>query len=148
MGGLSAEREVSLKSGNAVLTALKSQGVDAHGVDVGQDILAVLQAGHYDRVFNALHGRGGEDGTIQGALETLGLPYTGSGVMASALAMDKLRTKLVWLGLGLPTPMFRVLDDAMDLDKVSEELGLPLVVKPSHEGSSIGVTRVCRRAEV
>jgi D-alanine-D-alanine ligase len=148
MGGLSAEREVSLKSGNAVLTALKSQGVDAHGVDVGQDILAVLQAGHYDRVFNALHGRGGEDGTIQGALETLGLPYTGSGVMASALAMDKLRTKLVWLGLGLPTPMFRVLDDAMDLDKVSEELGLPLVVKPSHEGSSIGVTRVNTAAQL
>ena len=140
MGGLSAEREVSLKSGTAVLTALKKEGVDAHGIDVGRDILAVLEAGKFDRVFIALHGRGGEDGTMQGALQTLGLPYTGSGVMASALAMDKLRTKLVWLGLGLPTPMFRVLDDATDLDEVVKALGLPLVVKPSLEGSSIGVT--------
>ena len=148
MGGLSAEREVSLKSGTAVLAALKKEGVDAHGVDVGRDILAVLEAGKYDRVFIALHGRGGEDGTIQGALQTLGLPYTGSGVMASALAMDKLRTKLVWLGLGLPTPMFRVLDDATDLDEVVKALGLPLVVKPSHEGSSIGVTKVNTAAQL
>lgn len=142
MGGQSAEREVSLKSGNAVLSALKHQGVDAHGIDVGHGILTVLEAGQFDRAFIALHGRGGEDGTMQGALETLGLPYTGSGVMASALAMDKLRTKLVWLGLGLPTPMFRVLDDTSDLDEVIQTLGLPLVVKPSHEGSSIGVTKV------
>lgn len=142
MGGLSAEREVSLKSGNAVLTALKKEGVDAYGVDVGKDILTVLVNDKFDRVFIALHGRGGEDGTLQGALETLGIPYTGSGVMASALAMDKLRTKLVWRGMDLPTPLFRVLDDSTDLDEVAKQLGLPLVVKPSHEGSSIGVTKV------
>ena len=104
MGGLSAERAVSLNSGNAVLTALKSQGVDAHGIDVGKDILKVLSQGNFDRVFIVLHGRGGEDGSMQGALEILGLPYTGSGVMASAIGMNKLKTKQIWLAQNLPTP--------------------------------------------
>lgn len=142
MGGLSAEREVSLKSGNAVLSALQSQGVDAHGIDVGKDILQVLGQGNFDRVFIVLHGRGGEDGTIQGALEILGLPYTGSGVMASAIGMDKLKTKQLWQGQNLPTPAYRVLDAETDIDDVVAELGLPMIVKPSHEGSSIGITKV------
>jgi D-alanine-D-alanine ligase len=142
LGGLSAEREVSLKSGNAVLTALKQRGVDAHAIDAGRSVLTDLANGNFDRVFIVLHGRGGEDGTIQGALETLGLPFTGSGVMASALAMDKLRTKWMWLGQGLPTPGYRVLHDDSDFAGVVKDLGLPLIVKPSHEGSSIGVTKV------
>ena len=142
MGGTSAERDVSLNSGAAVLAALKSRGIDAHELDVGADVLTRLEQGQYARAFIALHGRGGEDGTIQGALEIMGLPYTGSGVMASALAMDKLRTKLLWVGEGLPTPKFRVLDESSDIDAIVSELGLPLFVKPSREGSSIGVTRV------
>jgi D-alanine-D-alanine ligase len=147
MGGLSAEREVSLKSGNAVLTALKAQGVDAHGVDVGKDVLQVLSQGNFDRVFIVLHGRGGEDGTMQGALEILGLPYTGSGVMASAIGMNKLKTKQLWLAQNLPTPMFKVLE-ATDIDKTADDLGLPLIVKPSHEGSSIGITKVTSKAQL
>lgn len=142
LGGLSAEREVSLKSGGAVLAALKQRGVNAHAIDAGRNVLTDLAAGKFDRVFIVLHGRGGEDGTIQGALETLGLPYTGSGVMASALAMDKLRTKLLWLGQGLSTPAYHVLNDDSNFDAIVAELGLPLIVKPSHEGSSIGVTKV------
>lgn len=142
MGGLSAERDVSLNSGKAVIAALQRQAVDVHGIDVGEDILAVLVQGDYDRVFIALHGRGGEDGTMQGALELLGIPYTGSGVMASALAMDKLRTKQVWLGQGLPTPGFTVLKADTDSDAVVQQYGLPLMVKPAHEGSSIGMTKV------
>ncbi|KPJ91843.1 MAG: D-alanine--D-alanine ligase [Gammaproteobacteria bacterium SG8_15] len=142
MGGQSAEREVSLKSGNAVLSALTSQHINAHGIDVGHNILSVLAAGHFDRVFIALHGRGGEDGTMQGALEILELPYTGSGVMSSALAMDKLRTKYVWMGQGLPTPGYCTLTDDTDFDAVIKQYGLPLMIKPAHEGSSIGMSKV------
>jgi D-alanine-D-alanine ligase len=144
LGGQSAEREVSLKSGNAVLNALTAQHVNAHGIDVGHNILSVLSSGHFDRVFIALHGRGGEDGTIQGALEILQLPYTGSGVMASALAMDKLRTKYAWMGQGLPTPGYCTLTEASDFDAVVKQYGLPLMVKPAHEGSSIGMSKVTR----
>jgi D-alanine-D-alanine ligase len=142
LGGLSAEREVSLKSGGAVLAALKRRGVDAHGVDVGHDILDVLRNGRFSRAFLALHGRGGEDGTMQGALELLGLPYTGSGVLASALGMDKWRTKLVWQAAGLPIPEYAMLDDSSDFDAVEAQLGLPLFVKPANEGSSVGVSKV------
>lgn len=142
MGGLSAEREVSLRSGAAVLAALQSRGVDAHAVDVGQDIVAVLLSGGFDRVFIVLHGRGGEDGVIQGLLESLGLPYTGSGVLGSALAMDKIRSKQVWLANGLPTPAFALLNAHSDWASVIDRLGLPLAVKPVREGSSLGTTRV------
>jgi D-alanine-D-alanine ligase len=144
MGGQSAEREVSLKSGNAVLNALTAQQINAHGIDVGHNILSVLASGHFDRVFIALHGRGGEDGTIQGALEVLELPYTGSGVMASALAMDKLRTKYAWMGQGLPTPGYCTLTDTTDFDAVIQQYGLPLMIKPAHEGSSIGMSKVTK----
>lgn len=145
-GGWAAERPVSLKSGAAVLAALQESGIDAHGIDVGRDILSVLQAGCYDRVFNILHGRGGEDGVIQGALELLGLPYTGCGVKASAISMDKLMTKRLWLGAGLPTPKYRVLTADTDFDAVVAELGLPLIVKPASEGSSIGISKVAEAA--
>ena len=141
MGGQSAEREVSLKSGQAVLQALRHQGVDAHEVDVGPDVLARLEQGRFDRAFIVLHGRGGEDGVIQGALETIGLPYTGSGVAGSALGMDKYRCKLLWRSLGLPTPDCVLLRDEAGLPE-AEALGFPLMVKPVHEGSSIGMTRV------
>ncbi|MEO5573530.1 MAG: D-alanine--D-alanine ligase [Gammaproteobacteria bacterium] len=147
-GGLSAEREVSLKSGKAVYDALIRRSVDAHAIDAGKDVLQVLAAGNFSRVFIALHGRGGEDGTLQGALETLGLPYTGSGVLGSALSMDKLRTKLLWLSAGLPTPAFAVLKPHAKLDKVVEKLGLPLMVKPAHEGSSIGISKVTEAAQM
>ncbi len=142
MGGWSAEREVSLKSGAAVLAALRAGRVDAHGIDADREILSVLAAGKFDRVFIVLHGRGGEDGVIQGALEILSLPYTGSGVLASALGMDKLRTKQIWQGVGLPTPPYRLVESAAELVAAASELGLPLAVKPSREGSSIGVSRV------
>lgn len=142
MGGWSAEREVSLKSGGAVLAALGKRGVDAHGIDVSREILSVLAAGRFDRAFIVLHGRGGEDGVVQGALEILGLPYTGSGVLASALGMDKLRTKQIWLAMGLPTPPYRSVESVDELLVAGTELGLPLAVKPSREGSSIGISRV------
>lgn len=142
MGGQSAEREVSLKSGQAVLRALQARGVNAQGIDVDRQVLRILVEGGYERVFIALHGRGGEDGVIQGALETLGLPYTGSGVLASALGMDKRRTKQLWLGAGLPTLPYRVLEAGSDSDAIVAALGLPLAIKPSREGSSIGVSRV------
>jgi len=148
MGGLSAEREVSLKSGKAVYDALLRKGVDAHAIDAGKDILQVLAAGNFGRVFIALHGRGGEDGTLQGALDMLGLPYTGSGVLGSALSMDKLRAKLTWVGAGLPTPPFAVLKPNAKLDKVMEKLGLPLMVKPAHEGSSIGISKVSEAGQM
>lgn len=141
-GGWAAERPVSLKSGAAVLKGLQESGVDAHGVDVDRNILSVLQAGNFDRVFNILHGAGGEDGVLQGALEILGLPYTGCGVMASAISMDKLMTKRVWAGAGLPTPAYRVLTADSDFAAVVTELGLPLMVKPATEGSSIGMSKV------
>ena len=145
-GGKSAEREVSLKSGKAVLTALKSRGVDAHGFDPAKRALSGLK--RFDRVFIALHGRYGEDGTIQGALELMGIPYTGSGVMASALAMDKWRTKLVWKAAGIPTPDFVLLDEHSNFDQVVKQLGLPIFVKPACEGSSIGITKVKRAQDL
>ena len=143
LGGRSAEREVSLKSGTMVLNALRSRGVDAHAFDPQQRDLAALIAEKFDRVFIALHGRYGEDGTIQGALELLGIPYTGSGVLASALAMDKWRTKLVWQAAGIPTPRYELLTAQSDLAAVVSRLSLPLMVKPANEGSSIGMSKVC-----
>lgn len=148
MGGSSAEREISLISGKAVLEALCSRGVDAHAFDPSIQSIWDLRKEKFERVFNILHGRMGEDGTIQGALELLGIPYTGSGVMASALAMDKWRTKLVWQGAGIPTPKFRMLAPQTDLPRVVAELGLPLIVKPAREGSSIGVTKVQTANEI
>lgn len=148
MGGTSAEREVSLKSGAAVLNALQSRGVDVHPIDVGADVLEKLQRGGFDRVFVMLHGRGGEDGTVQGALELLGLPYTGSGVMASALGMDKWRTKLLWQAAGLSVPACALLDDETDFLAVAQHLGLPLFVKPASEGSSVGISKVNNASEL
>ena len=148
MGGWSAERAVSLKSGQAVLAALCASGVDAHGLDATREILPMLANGGFDRAFIVLHGRGGEDGVIQGALEMLGLPYTGSGVLASALGMDKLRTKQLWLGMGLPTPAYRIVESATELADAATALGLPLAVKPACEGSSIGISRVSDPAQV
>ena len=142
MGGKSAEREVSLKSGAAVLAALRSSGVDAHSFDPQDKALEALHAEGFQRVFIALHGRGGEDGTLQGALDLLEIPYTGSGVLASALAMDKWRSKLVWQASGLPVPDYVVLDAAGDFAAVEAQLGLPLFVKPANEGSSIGISKV------
>jgi D-alanine-D-alanine ligase len=145
-GGKSAEREVSLKSGNAVLAALKRNGVDAHAFDPAVRELQSLRDEGFDRVFIALHGRFGEDGTVQGALELMGISYTGSGVMASALAMDKWRSKLVWQAGGLPIPEYEMLDAGSDFGGVAARLGMPLFVKPANEGSSIGVSKV-KRAE-
>ena len=142
LGGPSSEREISFLSGNAVLKALREKGVDAHPFDPAERDLLELKREGFARAFIALHGRFGEDGTVQGALETLKIPYTGSGVMASALAMDKWRTKLVWLASGVPTPRYRVVDAATDWMKVVAELGLPLIVKPAREGSTIGITKV------
>lgn len=141
-GGRSAERAVSLKSGKAVLDALQGAGVDAYGIDAGHDLANQLIADRPDRVFIALHGRGGEDGSLQGLLESLQLPYTGSGVMASALGMDKLRTKLIWQSLGLSTPAYAVLRDQAECAEIVANLGTPLIVKPIHEGSSIGMAKV------
>ena len=142
LGGPSAEREISLLSGNAVLKALRERGVDAHPFDPAERSLADLVTEGFARVFIALHGRFGEDGTVQGALETLHVPYTGSGVMASALAMDKWRTKLVWLASGIPTPRYRIVDAKTDWQRIVAELGLPLIMKPAREGSTIGITKV------
>ncbi|WP_293644791.1 D-alanine--D-alanine ligase [Thiolapillus sp.] len=141
MGGWSAEREVSLVSGAAVLAGLRERGVDAHAIDVGRDICEVLKSGNFDRAFIVLHGRGGEDGVIQGVLETLELPYTGTGVLGSALAMDKARSKRLWSGMGLPTPEYILIRGEEDLDTAGA-LGFPLMVKPVHEGSSIGISKV------
>jgi D-alanine-D-alanine ligase len=148
MGGKSAEREVSLKSGAAVLAALRSSGVDAHPFDPQDKALEALHAEGFKRVFIALHGRGGEDGSLQGALDLLAIPYTGSGVLASALAMDKWRSKLVWQASGLPVPDFVVLDAASDFAAVEARLGLPLFVKPANEGSSIGISKVKQPGEL
>ena len=142
MGGWSAEREISLLSGGAVLDALKQNEIDADGIDVGRDIAAVLGAGQYNRALIMLHGRGGEDGAMQGLLEVMGLPYTGSGILGSALAMDKLRCKQVWAAEGFPTPEYRVLETEQDCDIVLQQLGLPLIIKPALEGSSIGMSKV------
>lgn len=139
-GGTSAERPVSLNSGSRVLAALLGQGIDAHAFDPAEQALDELKG--YDRAFIALHGRHGEDGTIQGALEVMHIPYTGSGVLASALAMDKFRTKLMWQSAGLPVPEYALLKADSDFADVEEELGFPMFVKPAREGSSIGVTKV------
>ncbi len=142
MGGNSAEREVSLRGGGMVLGALRASGIDAHAFDPSERGLEALIEERFDRAFIALHGRFGEDGTVQGALEYLGLPYTGSGVLASALAMDKLRAKQVWQANGLPTPPFAMLDARTDFAAVATRLGLPIMVKPANEGSSIGMSKV------
>jgi D-alanine-D-alanine ligase len=142
MGGLSAEREISLQSGRAILTALQNKGVDAHAVDVDENIIDKLNSGNYQRAFIALHGRGGEDGTMQGLLEIIKLPYTGSGVQASSLAIDKLKTKQIWRAMGLPTPDFFILDSKKSCQQALEALGLPLIIKPVLEGSSIGMSKV------
>ena len=147
-GGRSAEREVSLNSGGAVLAALQRSGVDAHGFDPAQRDLHALRDEKFDRVFIALHGRYGEDGTVQGALELMGVPYTGSGVMASALGMDKWRSKLVWQAAGLPIPDYELLTEDFDSQVVVKKLGLPLFVKPANEGSSVGITKVKQENEL
>jgi len=143
-GGRSAEREISLISGSGVLQALQSKGIDAHAFDPAERSLAELAAEQFDRVFIALHGRYGEDGTLQGALELLGIPYTGSGVMASSVGMDKVTTKIVWLAAGVPTPKYITIaaGAGVDADAIVAELGLPLIVKPPLEGSTIGITKV------
>lgn len=146
MGGPSAEREISLISGAAVLAALKSKDIDAHAFDPAERELFELKRHGFDRAFIALHGRYGEDGTVQGALEVMRIPYTGSGVMASALAMDKWRTKLVWEASGIPTPRFAMVTAATAWDRVVELLGLPIIVKPVREGSTIGLTKVAAAA--
>ncbi len=140
-GGASAEREVSLKSGSAVIAALRRQGIEVVAIDTGKDPLGQLMNSGAQRVFNILHGRGGEDGVIQGTLESLGLAYTGSGVLGSALTMDKHRTKRVWQACGIPTPDFRIVRSEAELFSAGRELGFPVAVKPVHEGSSIGVCR-------
>lgn len=151
-GGRSAEREVSLMSGTGVLNALRSQGIDAHAFDTGDRSLAELAAEKFDRVFIALHGRYGEDGSLQGALEQLGIPYTGSGVMASAIAMDKIMTKRIWQSQGLPTAQFKIIDVATatreSLRTLPDELGLPLMMKAPHEGSTIGICKISGYSDV
>lgn len=148
LGGTSAEREISLMSGKAVLAALRSRGVDAHPFDPKEKPLFDLQREGFKRVFIALHGRFGEDGTVQGALELMRIPYTGSGVMASALAMDKWRTKLIWKAVGIPVPRDELIDERADWPKLAQKLGLPLIVKPVHEGSTIGLTKICAVSEL
>lgn len=148
MGGPSAEREISLISGKAVLAALRERRVDAHAFDPAERELFDLKREGFKKVFIALHGRFGEDGTVQGALEVLRIPYTGSGVMGSAISMDKWRTKLVWLATGIPTPRFALLRAASDWEKVISTLGMPLIVKPAREGSTIGLTKVERAADM
>jgi D-alanine-D-alanine ligase len=148
MGGKSAEREVSLKSGGMVLKALQQKGVDAHAFDPKERGVEDLVRGRFDRAFIALHGRFGEDGTLQGILEWLGIPYTGSGVLASALAMDKVRTKRIWLAERLPTAPYAVLTKDSDLKAVIRRLGAPLFVKPASEGSSVGMSKVKRAGEL
>lgn len=148
LGGKSAERDVSLKSGAMVLAGLLRQGVDARPFDPRDRDLSDLISERFDRVFIALHGRYGEDGTLQGALELAGIPYTGSGVLASALAMDKWRAKLVWQAAGIPTPRYAVLKADSDMQALAKQLGLPIMVKPATEGSSIGMSKVKRAADL
>jgi D-alanine-D-alanine ligase len=148
MGGLSAEREISLMSGSNVLEALCKAGMDAHAFDPAEREIFELKRDGFARVFIALHGRYGEDGTVQGALELMRIPYTGSGVMASALAMDKVRTKMVWTAAGIPTPRFEVIDAKSDWAGVAGRLGFPLIVKPVREGSTIGLTKVLQAADL
>lgn len=146
MGGWSAEREVSLNSGTAVLVALQNAGIDAHGIDFKKNKIEKLIG--FDRVFNILHGRGGEDGVVQGLFEYLDLPYTGSGVLGSALAMDKIRTKNIWRNKGLRTPAYKTVKNIADCEKAINELGLPVIVKPALEGSSIGISKVESMADI
>jgi len=148
MGGAAAEREVSLKSGAAVYDALKRQGIDAIAIDVTGNPIDALAGLKVDRVFNIIHGRGGEDGVLQAVLDVMGIPYTGSGVLASALSMDKLRTKLCWQGYGLVTPKWFLLKDERDLDECIARLGFPVIVKPAQEGSSIGMSKASNRDEL
>ncbi len=148
MGGWAAEREVSLNSGAAVLAGLKNAGIDAHGIDVGRDIADVLAKGSFDRVFNIVHGRGGEDGELQGLLEVLQIPYTGCGILSSSISMDKLMTKRIWRALDMPTASYRLLTEESDFDTIIDELGLPLIVKPALEGSSIGMSKVVAKKDL
>jgi D-alanine-D-alanine ligase len=148
MGGASAEREVSLMSGTGVLAALRSQGVDAHAFDTGERDLSELKCDGFARCFIALHGRFGEDGTVQGALELLGIPYTGSGVMASSIGIDKVMTKRIWRAEGLPTPGWFVVDSAEAARDAFAKLGAPMIVKPAREGSTIGLTKVLTLEQV
>ncbi len=147
MGGDSAEREISLLSGGAVLAAMRQRGVDAHAIDVDAEVLQQLASGGFDRAFIMLHGRGGEDGVMQGALERIGMPYTGSGVLGSAMSMDKYRTKALWRGLGLPTPESALITEVSALEH-ADALGYPLMIKPSREGSSIGMSKVENRQQL
>jgi D-alanine-D-alanine ligase len=150
MGGTSAEREVSLDSGRGVLEALRSRGVDAFAIDGIPALMDTIRSGGVDRVFNILHGNkgGGEDGVLQGVLEALGVPYTGSDVLGSALAMDKIRTKQVWMSTGLPTPRYKRIAKGDDVHAAAREIGLPVIIKPSSEGSSVGVSRVLKDADI
>jgi D-alanine-D-alanine ligase len=148
LGGPGSEREVSLQSGQGVLDALRSRGVDAHAVDGVPALAEAIVAGRFDRVFNILHGGDGENGVVQGLLDAFGVPYTGSRVLGSALTMDKIRTKQVWLSLGLPTPRYRRIAAGEDVHAAARELGLPVIVKPSKEGSSVGVSRVFADADL
>jgi len=148
MGGYSAEREVSLKSGNAVLAALQREGVDAFAIDVQRNFIEQLQHHEFDRAFNILHGTGGEDGVMQAVLEAMNIPYTGSGVMASALSMDKLRSRYALQGAGLPVPTTIVVEDESILGSLPDRLGLPLAIKPNSEGSSVGVSKVTSADEL
>ena len=148
MGGAAAERDVSLKSGTAVFDALKRKNIDAIAVDIADNPILALKNQQIDRVFNIVHGRGGEDGVLQAVLEVMKIPYTGSGVTASALSMDKLKTKLCWQGQGLPTPIWFLLKNSEDIDACIEKLGFPVIVKPANEGSSIGMSKANNREEL
>jgi D-alanine-D-alanine ligase len=148
MGGVAAEREVSLNSGNAVFNALKRKNIDAVAIDIADNPIIALQNQKIDRVFNIVHGRGGEDGVLQAVLEVLKIPYTGSGITASALSMDKLKTKLCWQGQGLVTPSWFLLQNLADVDNCIEKLGFPVIVKPANEGSSIGMSKATNRDEL
>ncbi len=148
MGGQSAERDISINSGTAVFNALKSQGVDVEAVDVTDNLIDRVTEKEIDRVFNMIHGRGGEDGVLQAILDVLSIPYTGSGVLASALSMDKLRTKLCWRGMGLNTPDWTILKDEKDIDVCIDQLGFPVIVKPVSEGSSLGMSKAENRQEL
>lgn len=148
MGGVSAERDISLKSGAAVLAGLKRSGIDAHAVDAKDHVLQQLEQGGFDRVFLILHGRGGEDGVIQGALQSIGMPYTGSGVMACALSMDKMRTKHLWRSMALPSVEWACVNTLETLTEAVTQLGCPVMVKPNREGSSIGMTKVENASQI
>jgi D-alanine-D-alanine ligase len=148
MGGTAAEREVSLNSGTAVFNALKRKNIDAIAIDIADNPILALENKQLDRIFNIVHGRGGEDGVLQAVLEVMKLPYTGSGVAASALTMDKLKTKLCWQGQGLPTPAWFLLKNADDIEACIAQLGFPVIVKPANEGSSIGMSKATNKEEL